>query len=286
MLFRSMLLDRVQRTVRRYALADPETRIVVALSGGPDSVALAHLVRELDRAGALRAVGAAHFNHQLRATADRDERVSVEVADSLGWRIVTDREDVAARARRGRRSLEDAAREARYEFFERARVQLGGDVVALGHTRDDQAETFLLRLLRGAGPRGLASMHPRHGSIVRPLIECRRGILRAYLSERRIEFVEDESNQDVSIPRNRVRAELLPLIETRFNPAIVDVLAKEAELARDDWTWMEAAADELAARAAKRVEERRVWELDVATLMEAPLALRRLVLWRTMTKAA
>src|SRR2546422_287921 len=85
----------------------------------------------------------------------------------------------------------------------------GWDAVALGHTRDDQSETFLLRLLRGAGARGLAAMHPRRGVFIRPLLDCRRADLRAYLDRQRIAFVQDESNDDVSIPRNRVRAELL-----------------------------------------------------------------------------
>ena len=127
-----------------------------------------------------------------------------------------------ARAGRERRSLEDAAHAARYAFFDRARAHFDADVVAVGHTRDDQAETFLLRLLRGAGARGLAAMHPRRGAVIRPLLDCRRDDLRAYLAERRIPHVEDESNLDVSIPRNRVRAELLPLLQARFNPAAVD----------------------------------------------------------------
>ena len=118
----------------------------------------------------------------------------------------------------------------RHDFFARAREEVGADVVALGHTRDDQAETFLLRLIRGAGPRGLAAMHPRHGSIIRPLLDCRRGELRAYLDERQTAYLNDETNDDVTIPRNRVRAELIPLLEQRFNPAIVNVLADEAEL--------------------------------------------------------
>ena len=162
--------------------------------------------------------------------------------------------------------------------------------MAVGHTRDDQAETFLLRLVRGAGPRGLAAMHPRNGPIIRPLLACRRGELRAYLEARRIAFVEDETNSDVSIPRNRVRAELVGLLERRFNPAIVDVLADEAALARDIWEWMEAAADELSARAEtcshSAKEDADVWQLDIGALRAAPVALRRLVVWRAMVRAA
>ncbi len=288
-----LLIDQVRRTIREHGLGGRETRLVVALSGGADSVALAHLVHELAAAGEIAAAGAAHFNHQLRATADRDERFSAALARSLGWRIVTGREDVAARARREHRSVEDAARTARHEFFERARAELDAQVVALGHTRDDQAETFLLRLLRGAGARGLAAMYPRNGAIVRPLLDCRRADLRAYLGDRRIAFVEDESNRDVAIPRNRVRAELVPLLEARFNPAIVDVLADQAALARDEWAWMEAAADELSARAELAavaedadVHAGRTRQFDVAPLVAAPLALRRLVVWRAMRDVA
>lgn len=281
------LLALVRRAVREHHLARPDTMVVVALSGGSDSVALAHLIEALAAAGDLRPAGVAHFNHQLRATADRDEQVCRELAHGLGWPIVTGREDVAARARRERRSIEVAARAARYEFFERARAELGGDVVATGHTRDDQAETFLLRLLRGAGSRGLAAMAPRAGSIIRPLLDCRRSALRAYLDERRIAYIEDESNWDVAVPRNRVRAELLPLLEERFNPKIVRVLAEQAALAREEWTWMAAVVDELSGRLCHSLPgSRPACEIELPGLLAAPPALRRLLLWRAMTGIA
>jgi len=270
-------LERVRRFIARHQLADRGTRVVVAVSGGSDSVALAHLIRELNAAGECRIAGIAHFNHQLRETADRDERFTIALAQSFGWPITVEREDVGARARRDRRSIEAAARAGRHEFFERARAALGADVVALGHTRDDQAETFLLRLLRGAGPKGLAAMHPRRGTIVRPLLSSRRSELREYLAARRIEFLEDESNADVTIPRNRVRAELLPLLERRFNPAVVDVLADEAELARETWLWMEREVSNFTPQSG---------EFDVPTLRAAPEALRRFALWKAMNVAA
>lgn len=278
------LLERIRRTIRDHALIRSGARGVAAVSGGSDSVALVHLLKELDAAGDLRLVGIAHFNHQLRPAADDDERFVTGAADALGQPCFVDRGDVSARARRERRSLEDAARASRHEFFERARVHFDADWIALGHTRDDQAETFLLRLLRGAGSRGLAGMYPRHGRIVRPLIECRRHELREWLADRGIAFVDDESNADVNIPRNRIRAELLPLLESRFNPAIVDVLAGEAELAREAWDTIGAAADEIASRIVKGTE--RVRTIDIAELNDVPLALRRVVLWRAMTELA
>lgn len=271
------LLARVRRVIREHNLAGSSSRVVAAVSGGADSMALVHLLVELDGRGDLSLAGVAHFNHQLRETADRDEQFVREAAGALGLTFVSDREAVAERAAREGRSLEDAARAARYAFFERARVQLTADAVALGHTRDDQAETFLLRLLRGAGPRGLAGMHPRNGAIVRPLLDCRRDELHAWLGARGVAHVEDESNRDTAIPRNRVRAELLPLMASRFNPSVVDVLADEATLARELWQWMDEASAPLLAIPG---------ELEVAALEPLSPALRRLVFWRAMTAAS
>src|SRR5262249_57983472 len=124
--------------------------------------------------------------------------------DGLGWPIVCERENVGERARRERRSVEDAARAARYEFFARARPHLGADVIALGHTRDDQAETFLLRLLRGAGPRGLAGMYPQHDFVIRPLLACRRHELRTYLDERQLPSIAHEPDDHTAIPTHRI----------------------------------------------------------------------------------
>jgi tRNA(Ile)-lysidine synthase len=276
------LLDRVRETIRRYSLLTPEATVVAATSGGSDSVALAYVLDELDRSGVCRLIGLAHFNHQLRTEADRDEMFCVQLANDLGRPLIADRADVRDLARRENRSIEDAARTARHAFLERARVGLGADVVALGHTRDDQAETFLLRLLRGAGSRGLGAMHPRREALIRPLIDCRRAELKAWLAQRNIAFVHDASNDDVSVPRNRVRAELLPLIEARFNPSIVEVLAEEAELARDDHQWLEAAADQCYGQVVSSEAARRI--IDSVALRGCPAALQRLIVRRAVTE--
>jgi len=294
------LVARVRQYLRQHDLIPSGAPVVAALSGGSDSVALAHILNELDTAGEIRLAGFVHLNHQLRDAAAEDERFCRELADALGKPIVVERADVRARSRRERRSIEAAAHAARYESFERARAALNADVVAVGHTRDDQAETFLLRLVRGAGPRGLAGMFPRNGSIVRPLLSCRRQELRDWLAVRRESgdrlagFIEDESNRDLTIPRNRVRMQVIPLLEA-VNHDIVDVLAGEADRARELWTWLAAAADDLESRARADVVEmpsptRGQPESGRAFLVEplqhAPPVIARTVLWRAMNDLA
>lgn len=229
------LSGRVLRTIRRLDLLPGGGSVVVALSGGPDSVALVHLLRELEPAGHLRIAGLAHFNHQLRgAESDADEAFCRTMARDLGLPFEAGGDDVRAAARALGRSVEDAARLRRYAFLEAAAGRLGADRIAVGHSRDDQAETFLLRLLRGAGPQGLAGILPRAGRVIRPLIDIPRCELRAYAAARALPFREDASNQDLAIPRNRVRHGLIPYLAREFSPSAADVLARAASIAKDD----------------------------------------------------
>jgi tRNA(Ile)-lysidine synthase len=254
-------------TIQRHALLRRGARVVVALSGGSDSVALLRLLRELEQAGELTVAGVAHLNHGLRPEADEDERFCRAMADALGVPYRTEVADVRSRAERERTSIEDSGRRARYEFFERVADELGADAIATGHTKDDQAETFLLRLLRGAGPRGLAGIHARAGRIVRPLLDLSREDLRTYLTSIGQPFREDASNADVSIPRNRVRHELLPLLRERFSPAITDVLAREASIARQDEDRLQLEAIDLARSIVLRGETSETVEVDRSALV-------------------
>jgi tRNA(Ile)-lysidine synthase len=248
------LSDRVRRTIRKHALARVDTRVLVALSGGPDSVALTHLLIELQSSGDLVVAGLAHFNHQLRGQdADADEAFCRAMAASLGVPIDVGRADVRAAAREAGRSLEDAARELRYAFLEQAADSARADAIAVAHSLDDQSETFLLRLVRGSGSRGLAAILPRAGRVIRPLLEIPRGDLRSYVAERGLEFREDPSNRDLSIPRNRVRHELIAYLEREFNPGINRVLAREAALARDDEDYLQRQAIDLASTIVLRI---------------------------------
>jgi tRNA(Ile)-lysidine synthase len=242
----SPLTLRVLRTVRRHGLLAPGDRVAIALSGGPDSVALTWLLHEVAVEVGASLAGLIHVNHGLRGDESaEDEAFCRALAERGGWAIEVARVDVAARARAERRSMEAAAREARYECLAAAADRLGATRVATGHTLDDQAETVLLRLLRGAGTRGLSGIRIRRGPYVRPLLECRRAELAAYLARRGEAFRVDRSNSDRSIARNRLRHELLPVIE-QLAPAGVRALARVAALSADDETFFSQAVTETA----------------------------------------
>lgn len=277
------LAARVRRFVARRRLWGPGARVVAALSGGSDSVAQLWLLHDLAAAGVLTLAGAAHLNHALRATADRDEAFCRALCARLGVPFVGERIDVAAEATATRASIEVAARRVRYAFLERARLACAADRIAVAHTLDDQAETVLLRLLRGAGPHGLRGVPARRGAVVRPLLGCTRDELRAALAARGEPWVDDETNADVSMPRNRVRHELLPLLVARFQPAVARVLARTAEVAAAEDAYLEALAGDLAIRAV-RPGPRGV-ALVLPALLEAPVALQRRVVRRALAAA-
>jgi tRNA(Ile)-lysidine synthase len=239
-----MLLNRIRAYGKRHDLWRPTTRVVCALSGGSDSVALLFLLHDLHRAGDLVLDCAAHLHHAIRGLdADADQRFCRELCERLGVPLVSNHVDVPALAARARVSLELAARRARHAFFLDARAARGADVIATAHTENDQAETVLLRLVRGAGTRGLAAIGPRRDFLVRPVLSVTRDELRAELTARGETWREDATNTDLAIPRNRVRHELLPYLEQHFNPAVKRGLARLADLSRAEEAWADAVVD-------------------------------------------
>jgi len=254
-------------------MVHPGDRVLVGLSGGADSVALTELLVELQPRLGITLV-LAHLNHGLRAEAEEDEAFCHSLSERLSLPFVSGRVDVGESARRSKRSIEDEGRSARYQFLEAQAKHFGAQRIAVGHTLDDQAETFLLRLLRGSGCRGLGAIHPvKDGRIVRPLIEVRRQEIESYLEERSASFREDQSNADPRFTRNRIRHQELPRLSSAYNPRLVETLARTAALLRDEEEWMEAETREAfdALAAVSRDEIR----LDRKPLSRHPLALRR-----------
>jgi tRNA(Ile)-lysidine synthase len=274
------LAHQVRRAIRRHALCPPGTRLLVGVSGGSDSVALALLLVDLARHDAFAVASLAHLNHRLRPEAGRDEAFCRALADRLGLPIAVESTDVAGYAASQRLSIEDAARRLRYEFLHRAAGEAGADRVAVGHTRDDQAETFLLKLVRGAGLTGLGGVYPRRGAVVRPLLDVGRAELRAYLEARGEPWVEDATNEDVANPRNRIRHRALPELDLACGARAVPAIARAASLVREDDQWLE----ELGGRRfeALVVQGADGLEIEARALVAEPGPLRRRIVLRAL----
>jgi tRNA(Ile)-lysidine synthase len=225
--------------------------LVLAVSGGPDSMALLHGAHRLVRDGRRQwSLTVAHLDHGLRPDSRADASHVTEVARSLDLQFRGERVDVAALAREEGRSTEDAGREARYRFLERVADELGRAArIATAHTADDVAETILLRIARGSGLRGLRGIPARRGRVIRPLLGERRATLRAALDAAGIAYLKDATNEDpAAADRNRIRHEVLPALE-QLNPRIVEALQRLGRLATGDDEALDAiAAGELARR--------------------------------------
>lgn len=249
--------------------------MVAALSGGADSVALLLLLRELAFSGDVVLAGAAHLDHGLRPEAAADEAFCRALCARMDVPLVVEHADVQGAAVAARTSIEVAGRTLRYGFLERARIALQAAHVAVAHTRDDQAETVLLRMLRGAGTRGLRGILPVRGAVIRPLLEIGREELRQYLRERDCPWREDATNADIGHLRNRIRHELLPLLASHYRPSVSRVLARTADVALEDDRYLE----HLASGVAAHVLTARDGVLHVAlpALRILPLAIQRRV---------
>jgi tRNA(Ile)-lysidine synthase len=250
-------------------------RVGVAVSGGADSVALLRLLLELQpQLGVVLSV--IHLNHQLRGrAADGDEKFVAKLAKGHGLEFFGDRVNVAARAKREKLNLEDAARRARYDFF--ASLVKAGKVarIATAHTADDQAETVLAHMLRGAGLAGIGGIHAASGDVVRPLLGIRRATLRVYLKEMKQTWREDATNRDTTKLRARIRKRLIPVMEKQFQPATVEHLTALADFAREDDIFLQAAAEARCGTAAKRTEVGTV--IAARELLGSPSICRRMV---------
>ncbi len=263
------LRDLVLATIEQHSLFAPGDRVVVGVSGGPDSLALVHVLGSL-RDQLQISLAVAHLNHHLRGTAsDADAEFVARVAREWGLPAVVESRDVAAFARAEHLSIEEAAREARYAFLSEAAARVGASTLAVAHTADDQVETILMHLFRGAGLAGLRGMEYRvQGStfnvqraqlgagtlkLVRPLLDATRAEVEVYCQANGLSPRMDESNRDVTFCRNRLRHQVIPYLET-VNPNLRSVLLRMAHSIADDYAFLQVQVREAFGRVA-RVED-------------------------------
>lgn len=278
--FLTALLQQVRRTMLRHRMCPPGSRVLVALSGGSDSVALTLLLRDVAAAMKFEVAAVAHVNHQLRETAGRDEAFCRSFAARIGVPILVASVRVKEAAAAGGLSIEDAARRLRYDALDRAATDVGATRIGVGHTVDDQAETFLLKLARGAGAAGLGAIYPCRQQVIRPLLDVGRDELREHLKALGEQWVDDETNADVSNPRNRLRHDVLPHLEAALNLPARRAIARAAGLIGEDALWLDAlAAERLASLSARTAAG---MELDADGLRAEPLPLLRRILLQAL----
>ena len=279
---------------RRLKLPIAGETIVVAVSGGADSTALLLAIDELKRISRLsNDICVAHLDHHLRKSSAQDAKWVSELAKKLGYQVVIGRSKVAENARAESDNIEQAARKARYTFLERTAKKVSANYVLTGHTMDDQAETVLMRLMRGSAGAGLGGMEAvrplaknRSIQLVRPLLWARRDETENYCLFRKIEFVTDEMNDDQRFVRVKVRKQLLPLMQS-FNNRIVEALSRTASQLREDGAVLFENSDALLRRASvsRQVDETKPAVLDVKLLANSAPALRRRALRQWLAEA-
>lgn len=278
---RDTLLHTVQATIDQHRMLATADTVVLAVSGGVDSMVMLHLLLHL-RTRYHLSLHVAHLNHNLRGTE------SAEAADFVRRRCEAYRVPVTVTtapkgALREKRtgSLQAAARELRYRFLEQVANEQGAGRIALGHHRDDQAETVLMNLLRGSGVRGLGGIPPVRGRIIRPLIDCSREEIERYARREGIPYVEDSSNRASLYSRNRIRAELLPELAKRYNPRVIHALANTATiLGAEDALLNTMVEKELRSVLISRSRE------DVALSIPRMAALPAALRWRIIRRSA
>lgn len=224
---------------------EPQDSVLIGVSGGPDSVALLHVLCKIAAKLSLT-LGVAHVNHQIRdVDCERDEKFVASLAGQFKLPFYIQRKDVLSYKKHHKLSLEEAARRVRYEFLHQIATENKYNKIALGHQGDDNAELVLMYLFRGSGPTGISGIPPvrndsiPYGKIVRPFLGLFRHEIIDYLSAEKLEYVTDTSNEDTKILRNKVRSELIPLIKKSYNPRIVETLNRLSSIIRSEEEWIE-----------------------------------------------
>lgn len=278
------LEQQILSTIETNRLIVSNQSLVIAVSGGTDSICLMHVLCNLYDDLTNTCV---YVDHLLRPEESAREKELVE--SHCSWRsvnFISVTADVPAEVKATGDSIEACARRLRYAALEEVRREVGADIIAVGHTADDQVEEVLLRLIRGSGLTGLSGMLPRHGRVVRPLLEVNRQQVLAYLKKHAFEFCHDSSNESARFLRNRIRLELLPLLEQRFNPSIRSTILNTVNILKQEEEYIAAESERLYLSLAKShpgeygCARRSIISFEIALLSEIPTALRRRVFER------
>jgi len=268
-------VQKMRSFMKTHRMVQRGESIVVGISGGPDSVALLYSLWELSTDLSLKLI-VAHLNHSTRGKDSMgDARFVRNVADQLGLDCYSEEKNVREIQRQLKGSFQEVARQVRQEFFDEVCAKTGAQKVALGHTRDDQAETVLMNMLRGSGSRGMSGMSPVRGRIIRPLMGFSRKDILEFLDRKSLAFRKDSSNQSPDYLRNRIRMDLIPHIEGNFNPNLKQNLANMSELLLDEDRYLDEVTEESFHRLKSWDESLLELSLEITELLDLPIPIQR-----------
>ena len=282
--YKNKLLRSVKQTITTYGMLKPGDSVLVGVSGGPDSVALFHVLLTFAPRFPLR-LGVAHLNHCLRQNdSDKDAEFVASLAGRFDIPFYMHKADVRKYQLEHKLSLEEAARRVRHTFLNKEAEKNRFNKIALGHHFDDNAELVLMNLFRGSGPLGISGIPPvRDGKIIRPLIQSNRSQIIAFLDQNGLKYISDVSNRDTRFLRNRIRHDLIPLLKTFYNPKISQSLNRLASIIRSEEEWIEEVIHPLFEKAAFSMQDGQI-ALSVSILNEIHLAAQRRIIRKAISK--
>lgn len=277
-------LKKVKNTIHTYKMMQSQDSILIAVSGGPDSVALLHALHHLSSHFALK-LGVAHVNHQLRAEdAEIDEEFVRSLARQMDMLFYLKKCDVHQYAKENRLSLEDAARKVRYDFFFHTMQKNSYSRIATAHHLEDNAELILMNLIRGSGKSGISGIPPiRQKIIIRPLIQISRNEILTFLSENRLPYRLDQTNQDIRFTRNRIRHCLIPELQSGYNPKIIEALNRMSAILQPEEEWIDNMVDQETSRLIVSSKNQSI-QISISGFIEKPIPLQRRITRKIIQK--
>lgn len=271
----------VKSFITKHNLISPNTTLVVAVSGGADSVCLLHILHSLQEELSF-GIHVAHLNHQLRPNADQDAQFVKEIANNLNCPVTLGSVDVLQLAQQEKLSIEEAARDARRAFLKDVALKENASRIALGHTQNDQAETVLFRIIRGTSVTGISGIRPITDNLwIRPILNISRHQVEKYVKHNKLLFCQDESNTDLKFTRNQIRHKLIPYLQSEFNPQIEPALNRLGELAQDDEELLQNLCIDAFEKATLYKANRKII-LDVMLIFGYHISLRRRLLKKAL----
>lgn len=235
-----MLENKILETIKKYNLITSGDTILVAVSGGPDSMCLLDNLLKLKDVLEVKEIVVAHLNHMIRQEAKEETEYVEEYCNKNNIRCFVKYEDIIKEAKEQKIGTEEAGRKARYDFFEQIASKTNADKIAIAHNKNDNVETVFMHMLRGSGISGLTGIKPyREGKYIRPLIKCSRDEIEEYCTIEKLNPKYDKTNNDNTYTRNRIRNELIPYIKKEFNPNIIETIDRLSELILDEENYMQ-----------------------------------------------